>query len=287
MFKPCMFKRSGGYGRVMTDQASHPRIDGRRARGERTRLNVLEALLALVEEGQLRPTAQEVAERAGVALRTVYHHFDDVEALRRLAFDLQVGRNREALRPVDPSLPIAERCHQVAHQLRRFHEAISPIRRAVMLEERSSQAMADVLRRARAMRRQFVEQAFAAETERNDVAMRRAMLDSLDVTTSWQSWYYLRASLGRGAQVAERVLGFELERLLTGSRAAAGTVSGTRRNLALEETGRGSFAGDLGGEPGEDGTAGEAEEGSTKTILGSSGTRDRRRRSSSRSRPSR
>ncbi len=207
----------------MTDQGDPPRIDGRRARGERTRLNVLEALLALVEEGQLRPTAQEVAERAGVALRTVYHHFEDVEALRRLAFDLQVGRNREALRPMDTSLPTVERCRQVAHRLRRFYEAISPIRRAVVLEERSSPQMAEVLRRSRLMRRQFVESAFESDVNSRGVPERRSILDSLDVTTSWQSWYYLRASLGRGAQAAERVLAFELEHLLSGR---GGAVAG-------------------------------------------------------------
>jgi len=49
--------------------------DGRRARGERTRVRVLEALVALAEEGQVRPGAQQVADRAGVALRTVYHTF--------------------------------------------------------------------------------------------------------------------------------------------------------------------------------------------------------------------
>lgn len=271
----------------MTDQ-THERIDGRRARGERTRLNVLEALLALVEEGQLRPTAQEVAERAGVALRTVYHHFEDVEALRRLAFDLQVGRNREALRPVDTGLDCAERCRIVAHQLRRFHEAISPIRRAVLLEERSSPAMADVLRRARALRRQFVEQAFGPEVEPLDVPARRALFDALDVTTSWQSWYYLRASLGRGAQLAERVLAFQLEQLL----GSGGDVEETISELELESDGpEGGGNQRSAGEPRQGGEArgeaagGEQEEPSARTLTAA---RDRRRRTpSSRSRPAR
>ncbi|HTX01274.1 MAG TPA: TetR/AcrR family transcriptional regulator [Acidimicrobiales bacterium] len=276
----------------MSDHSGPARIDGRRARGERTRLNVLEALLNLVEEGQLRPTAQEVAERAGVALRTVYHHFDDVEALRRQAFDLQVGRNREALRPIDSSLDATERCRLVAHQLRRFHEAVSPIRRAVMVEERSSQSMADALRRVRAMRRQFVEQAVAPETDRQDLATRRTTLDALDVTTSWHSWYYLRTSLGRGAQVAERVLAFQLEQLLEG---AAGGASGDYRartsdqRLAGGERGHQSTSIERGSAStsGERDrySAAESEEASTTRTMVSG--RDRRRRNTSRSRPGR
>jgi AcrR family transcriptional regulator len=280
----------------MTEQRAPARIDGRRARGERTRLNVLEALLRLVEAGHLRPTAQEVADGAGVALRTVYHHFDDVEALRRLAFDLQVSRHRDMLRSVDTSQTMAERCREVSHQLRRFHEAISPIRRAIMAEEPSSPAMADSLRQVRMMRRDFVEAAFAPETSRLDLASRRAVLDALDVTTSWQTWYYLRGSLGRGAQVAERVLDLQLEQLLG---AVPGTEarpeSLTARAAAGGRAGAGSPAGRSGGssiaEAGlEPMLAGEqlatTEDGGLATRTAVSG-RDRRRRSSARSGPGR
>ncbi len=56
-------------------------VDGRTARGLRTRRAVVDALLALQEEGDLEPTAQRVAARAGVALRTVFGHFSDMETL--------------------------------------------------------------------------------------------------------------------------------------------------------------------------------------------------------------
>ena len=56
-------------------------MDGRERRSERTRKKIMEAMLALVEEGNLVPTAPEVSERAGVGLRTVFRHFDDKEGL--------------------------------------------------------------------------------------------------------------------------------------------------------------------------------------------------------------
>lgn len=55
--------------------------DGRQQRGERNRQKILDATLALVEEGNLVPSAPEVSERAGVGLRTVFRHFDDKEGL--------------------------------------------------------------------------------------------------------------------------------------------------------------------------------------------------------------
>jgi hypothetical protein len=56
-------------------------VDGRFARSARTRLAIVDALRALNQAGDVRPTAARVAERAGVSLRTVWQHFDDLESL--------------------------------------------------------------------------------------------------------------------------------------------------------------------------------------------------------------
>ena len=196
---------------VASNESPVPR-DGRRARGDRTRLRVLDALLHLVEEGELRPTAQQVAQRAGVALRTVYHHFEDVEALRSMALDLQLERHVETLRPVKADLPLEERINVLARQTRRLFEAITPIRRATLFDENASLEMAEGLRRARSVRRAHLATTFAPElAKHNDQS--RSILDAADVETSWQTWYYLRQALGRSAPAAERVVVLELTAL--------------------------------------------------------------------------
>src|SRR3954470_18279608 len=53
-------------------------VDGRTARATRTREAVVSAVLDLVNEGNPKPTAREIADRAGVSLRSVYVHFDDL-----------------------------------------------------------------------------------------------------------------------------------------------------------------------------------------------------------------
>ena len=57
------------------------KIDGRVLRSERSRQLIIDAMLALVEEGNLVPTAQQVAERANVGIRSVFRHFSDMESL--------------------------------------------------------------------------------------------------------------------------------------------------------------------------------------------------------------
>src|ERR1700742_732459 len=63
--------------------------DGRTRRGERNREAIIDALLACYGDGILRPSVQEVADRAGVSARSVHNHFDDVEALRAEVADRQ------------------------------------------------------------------------------------------------------------------------------------------------------------------------------------------------------
>ena len=71
----------GEGGAAMTDVAAAPRIDGRTARATRTRSAIVDAHLALISEGDLKPTGERIAERAGVSLRALWANFKDMEAL--------------------------------------------------------------------------------------------------------------------------------------------------------------------------------------------------------------
>lgn len=180
-------------------------IDGRRARGQRTRLKVIEALLELVSEGVVRPTAQEIATRAGVALRTVYHHFEDVEALRRLALDLDMQRHFEILTPIEPSLPIEDRIVAVAAQCRELFEAVTPIRRATLFDQHSSPDMAKGVAKATKARSDHVAKVFGPEFVRLGES-ERAITDTVILVTSWVGWEYMRTMLHRSATEAEQTM---------------------------------------------------------------------------------
>jgi AcrR family transcriptional regulator len=87
----------------MVEQELEMAIDGRRLRSERSRQAIMDAMLGLVEEGILVPTAQQVSERAGVGIRSVFRHFSDMESLfatadvriREQYHGLFAGGNRE------------------------------------------------------------------------------------------------------------------------------------------------------------------------------------------------
>ena len=58
----------------MTDKktATATKIDGRNQRSKRSRQAIVDALLVLIEEGTLVPTAQQISARAGVGIRTLF-----------------------------------------------------------------------------------------------------------------------------------------------------------------------------------------------------------------------
>ena len=55
----------------------------RRTRGQANKLSIVRALSDLIRGGIVAPTAEQVAARAGVGLRSVFRHFADMETLYR------------------------------------------------------------------------------------------------------------------------------------------------------------------------------------------------------------
>lgn len=55
--------------------------DGRRRRSQQSRDRIVGAMMSLVEEGEISPIAEQVAERAQVGLRSVFRHFKDMDSL--------------------------------------------------------------------------------------------------------------------------------------------------------------------------------------------------------------
>ena len=62
-------------------------VDGRSAIRDRNRDAVLDAVLDLFSEDNLSPGPEEVAQRAGLSVRSVYRYFDDHDALTRAAIE--------------------------------------------------------------------------------------------------------------------------------------------------------------------------------------------------------
>lgn len=181
-------------------------IDGRTARSLRTRAAVVDALLALIEEGDLRPTGPRIAERAGVSLRSVFQHFDDLEAL----FAEAAARHLERMRGLAGALPLDGpfdvRLEAFVDQRRRVLEAATPVRRAALLQEPFSAQVRATRDRVSARAREEVARVFAAELAELPPDDRGEVLDALDVVSSWATWDMLRTTQRLSPARASRVV---------------------------------------------------------------------------------
>ena len=190
-------------------------LDGRLARSARTRHAVVDALLDLLGEGDLRPTAARIAERAGVSLRLVFHHFDDVETIYNELADRQAERVKPLTVPIPVTLPFAQRVEEFSAQRGRLLETLSPVRRAAVLMEPFRPALAKRLKNARDLMRAAAIAAFAPELSKLTADPRRATIAALDVATSWVAWEQMRRHQGLSETEARGVIATTIRALLT------------------------------------------------------------------------
>ena len=189
-----------------TPHLSEPHVDGRTARGQRTRSSVVDALLALQEEGDLSPTAQQVAARAGVALRTVFGHFSDMETLWAEAGQRELDKLGSLSVRIDPCLPLAERIEQFCASRSRVLETLLPVMRAARLREPTSPQL---LRN----RELFIEagdvevaDVFAPELAALPAQQRARRMDALYLASSGPAWEALRHDRGLSPEDATDVV---------------------------------------------------------------------------------
>ena len=74
-----MAKQNSVVSKVIDGEGPHP--DGRRERSRSSRGRIVRAMMDLIVEGDIDPSAAKVAEKAGVGLRSVFRHFDDKESI--------------------------------------------------------------------------------------------------------------------------------------------------------------------------------------------------------------
>ncbi len=181
--------------------APAPAIDGRARRSARSRAAIETALFELVGEGNLEPTAQEVAARAGVAMRSVFRHFSDIESLYASIDDRLRLEAASLLAEILPSGSIAERVRGMVRLRATIFERIAPYKRAGDLKRwRSSyiqgqqRQLVDELRAG--LQRWLPELAAAP----ND------LIEAVDLAASFEAWNRLRTEQRLGKARAQAVM---------------------------------------------------------------------------------
>lgn len=183
-----------------------PQLDGRHARSRSSRSKIVEAMLHLVENGDVAPSAARVAEFAGVGLRTVFRHFDDMDTLYR---EMTAVIETRVLPIIAPPLTGADwkaRILEVAERRAAVFETILPYRISANLKRFQSSYLMEDYKRLLKAEVDGIE-ALVPDSVKQDLAGLR----SLNVILSFQTWRLLRHDQGLSEDDSCRVI----NRLLT------------------------------------------------------------------------
>ena len=176
-------------------RTSSQSVDGRTARRTRNVDAVLDAIIELAGEGSFDPTAEEIADRAGVSHRSIYRYFDSRAELLGAA----VRRAVEQIAPVlyfdhvgEGSLDV--RVERFVSARLEVHSAFGPVVRTVL--NQGDEAPRASLDQVSLSMREQLEAHFAAELDRLDDADRTITVGVLDSLFHFDALHHLDSSMG-------------------------------------------------------------------------------------------
>ena len=167
-------------------------IDGRRARALRTRTGIADALIELLSEGNEAPSVRDVAQRAGVSVRSVFQHYNDMESLYSAMIERQQRRVAVLLEPIPAGLPLYERVRELVERRDAYWSNVAPIQRGIRhhVSARNSRVIEQAIQRMRTALAHQTTTAFAAELRR--IADAEARIARIEAMTSFEMWDHLR-----------------------------------------------------------------------------------------------
>lgn len=184
-------------------------LDGRRQRGRDNRARIVKAMMEIVHSGQVTPSAEQVAARADVGLRTVFRHFQDMDSLYREIAQVVGVEVREILSRPLQTKGVTERVVELVGQRALAFEEIAPYKRAADIFRHRSKFLGSdyghlVVELRAILLRELPER----------VTQDPLRLESLDLLLSFEAWSRLRREQNLSVEAAQDVLEAAVRRLI-------------------------------------------------------------------------
>ena len=181
--------------------------DGRRRRSQDSRQRIVAAMIDLVGEGRITPSAEEVAARAGVGLRTVFRHFNDMESLYAEMTATLAEQYEMWLIPFE-SVDWQGQLREVVERRTATYERLLPFKRAGDAHRHMSPAIqAEHVRVREMMRRRL--RSFLPGAIADDVLR----FETIDMLLSFEAWQRLRDEQALDPSRARQLIMGEVMRL--------------------------------------------------------------------------
>lgn len=185
------------------------RIDGRRERSRSSRRRIVESMMELIAGGDLTPSAARVAKEAGIGLRTVFRHFDDMDSLYVEISATIAERVMPIVAAPFESDDWQANLRDLARRRARVFEAMMPFRLAASIKRYQSPFLVGQYTQVIALEHDLLHRVLPG-----DVMKRRILVEALCVTLSFQSWRALRHDQGLSAEESGTVAAYMIDALI-------------------------------------------------------------------------
>ncbi len=185
------------------------KTDGRRQRSEASRERIVHAVLTLMGDGDVSPSAEDVARHAGVGLRSVFRHFDNMESLYREIDSLITAEVLPIVgHPLSPGSWDVQLQEVVDRRVRVF-ERIMPFKIAADVHRQDSAFLEQRMVFFARMQREALLNVLPADRSGSS-----EFVDAIDLVLSFDSWRRLRKEQRLSVSKARRVLEYLVTRLV-------------------------------------------------------------------------
>lgn len=186
-------------------------LDGRRQRSETSRKRIVRAMLELIGAGDISPSAENVAARAGLGLRTVFRHFENMETLYQEINAAMTAELRPIMEEPFSSPDWRGQLGEMVERRVRIFERIMPFKIAADVHRHHSPFRAGKADEMTREQRDALVRAVPA-SERAD----NAFFEALDLLLSFETWRRLRKEQKLSVARARRTLDLLLDGLTKG-----------------------------------------------------------------------
>lgn len=167
-------------------------------------------MMEIVHGGEIAPSAEQVAARADVGLRTVFRHFQDMDSLyREIAAVVGVEVRAVLERPLEGDTWQA-RLLERAGRFSIAYEKMAPYKRAADAFKHRSKFLGGDYARLVEQQREILEQGLPP-------AVARDRVEALALLLSFEAWARLRNEQGLSPSRAQAVIESAVRALIAGS----------------------------------------------------------------------
>lgn len=185
------------------------KTDGRTTRGQENKRQIVQALIALIREGHMAPTAEMVSVRAGVGLRTVFRHFNDMETLyREITSEVDSIVAPVLATPLKGNTWQEKLMHAIDRRADMF-EKLAPIQAASLVHLHESEFLKNQQARTVALQRHLLRAFLPSEIVKD-----KFLFEALDLILSFETWLRLRNDQQLSVKQAKKVMQRSVEQLL-------------------------------------------------------------------------